>query len=188
MPASSFSGTDLYLRIHLAQREGLIDVVSEARPFESFPCLQCLNNAHVKTLQWDKPGIAKEPQVEHKNKICHHDSATQYLKLLRSPLPYVQVANLEGLFVQPMLEFYQSSGVSPVAREWNALRQAILREAVKKLVPQLQEETSNRLLNEAREAVVEAYSDQLWKFSSLPPVQVYLCFPNIADYNKTQPQ
>ena len=84
----------------------------------------------------------------------------------------MQVANLEDLFVQPMLEFYQSSRVSPVAKEWNSLRQAILREAVQKLVPQLQEETSSRLLTEAREAVVEAYEDELWKYSSLPPVQV----------------
>jgi len=29
MPASRFDGTDLFLRIHLAQKEGLISVVSE---------------------------------------------------------------------------------------------------------------------------------------------------------------
>lgn len=29
MPALEFNGTDLYLRIHLAQKEGLINVVSE---------------------------------------------------------------------------------------------------------------------------------------------------------------
>lgn len=88
-----------------------------------------------------------------------------------------QVANLEDLFVQPMLEFYQSSGVSALSKEWNAVRQAILREAVKKLVPQLQEETGNRLLAEAKEAVVEKYGDELWKYASLPPVQVMMRLP-----------
>ena len=82
--------------------------------------------------------------------------------------------NLEDLFVQPMLDFYQSSGVSPVVKEWNSIRQAMVREVVKKLVPQLQEETSNRLLSEAREVVVESYGEELWKHASLPPVQVQL--------------
>ena len=31
MPAYSFNGTDLYLRIHLAQKEGLISVISEVQ-------------------------------------------------------------------------------------------------------------------------------------------------------------
>ena len=79
---------------------------------------------------------------------------------------------METLFVRPLLEFYQSSGVSAVSNKWNELRQGILRAAVKKLVPQLQEETGNRLLSDAKEIVVEAYGDQLWKYSSFPPVQV----------------
>ncbi len=33
MPARKFNGTDLYLRIHLAQKEGLINVVSEVKTF-----------------------------------------------------------------------------------------------------------------------------------------------------------
>ena len=87
-------------------------------------------------------------------------------------LAYLQVEDLEALFVRPLLEFYQSSGISAVSNKWNYLRQGILREAVKKLVPQLQEETGGRLLSDAKEIVVEAYGDQLWKYSSLPPVQV----------------
>lgn len=71
-----------------------------------------------------------------------------------------------------MLEFYQSSGVSNLSKEWNNLRQGILREAVKKLVPQLQEETGSRLLSDAKEIVAETFGDQLWKYSSAPPVQV----------------
>lgn len=73
-----------------------------------------------------------------------------------------------------MLEFYQSSGVSPVSKAWNGIRQQILREAIKKLVPQLEAEISSRLLSEAREHVLETYSEELWKYSSLPPVQVSL--------------
>ena len=86
--------------------------------------------------------------------------------------PCPQVDDLETLFVQPMLEFYQSSGVSATSKQWNALRQGILRKAIQKLVPQLQEETANRLLSDAKEVVVEAYGDQLWNYTSLPPVQV----------------
>lgn len=86
--------------------------------------------------------------------------------------PCPQVDDLETLFVQPMLEFYQSSGVSATSKQWNALRQGILRKAIQKLVPQLQEETANRLLSDAKEVVVEAYGDQLWNYASLPPVQV----------------
>lgn len=31
MPASRFDGTDLFLKVHLAQKEGLISVASEVR-------------------------------------------------------------------------------------------------------------------------------------------------------------
>ena len=33
MPARKFNGTDLYLRIHLAQKESLIELISEVKIF-----------------------------------------------------------------------------------------------------------------------------------------------------------
>ena len=82
---------------------------------------------------------------------------------------------MERLFVQPMLEYYESSALAAVSREWNELRRKILRDAVQRLVPQLQHEASSRLLNDARDAVVEQYADRLWTYASQPPVQVVCC-------------
>lgn len=42
MPACEFNGTDLYLRIHLAQEEGLITVISEVSV--AFPCIPFCQN------------------------------------------------------------------------------------------------------------------------------------------------
>lgn len=83
----------------------------------------------------------------------------------------LQVEELEVRFVKPMLELYLSSDAAATTRDWNLERQAIIREAVQKLVPQLQEEVSGRLLGDAREVVVEQFSDALWRYASLPPVQ-----------------
>lgn len=79
---------------------------------------------------------------------------------------------LEELLVQPMLEYYKSSAVSAVSKEWNNLRHMILREAVQRLVPQLQQEANSRLQSQAREVVVEEFMDRLWGYASNPPVQV----------------
>lgn len=78
---------------------------------------------------------------------------------------------MEKLFVEPMLEYYESTAMAATTPKWNLERQAIIREAVQKLVPQLQEEAGSSLLADAREVVAEEYSDALWKYSSLPPVQ-----------------
>ena len=79
---------------------------------------------------------------------------------------------MEKVFVEPMLEYYNSSAVSAVSKEWNNLRSMIIRDAVQRLVPQLQEEMALKLLSESRSVVVESYSQELWKYVSTPPVQV----------------
>lgn len=71
-----------------------------------------------------------------------------------------------------MLAFYESSAVSAVAKEWNNQRHMILREAVQRLVPQLQQEANTRLLAEARAVVLDDYADRLWQYAAVAPVQV----------------
>lgn len=98
-------------------------------------------------------------------------SSADMYKPLRS---FPQVDDMESLFMVPMLEYYESTDAAATTKEWNLERQAIIREAVQKLVPQLQEEISGRLLGDARETVVEQFFDALWSYASLPPVQATL--------------
>ena len=86
--------------------------------------------------------------------------------------------DLEEVFVKPMLEYYNSSAVSAVSKEWNNLRSMIIRDAVQRLVPQLQQEMYLRLLSQARSVVAESYSQEFWRYASTPPVQVLTTPPN----------
>lgn len=99
----------------------------------------------------------------------------------------LKVEDLENRFVQPMLEYYKSSAVSAVSKEWNNERSMIIRGAVQRLVPQIQQETGLKLLNEAKNVVTEAYSTELWRYVSTPPVQVQMDSPIVFTFSHPYP-
>ena len=87
-------------------------------------------------------------------------------------MTYSQVENMEQTFVEPMRELYVSSDVSAVSKRWNEQREAILRDAVEQLVPQLQAEAIAQLLVDAREVALQQCRDTLWQYASAAPLQV----------------
>ena len=182
-PALAFNGTDGFLRVMLAEKEGLITIANEASI-----CSPCYPLWRLETVPWAAPGslstLCWGPELCC---CCPSCAPLDDMGIWRIGNHLIlslcqccgQVDNMEQLFVQPMLEYYESSAVSAVSREWNELRQKILRDAVQRLVPQLQQEASSRLLTDARDAVVEQYAERLWKYASQPPVQV-VCHPVVT--------
>ncbi|KAK9828928.1 hypothetical protein WJX72_002842 [[Myrmecia] bisecta] len=89
----------------------------------------------------------------------------------------VQVApsDVETKLLRPLAESYLGEGVSMVAQAWNALREAILGEALQAhLLPLLEREQRSKMLAEARDTALHLYADGLWKYAAQPPLQVRL--------------
>ena len=68
---------------------------------------------------------------------------------------------------------YCSNDVHPVSEKFNQLRRNILHELLYNiLLPQMEREFRHKLLQQARQKVLDDMSDALWRHAVLPPLRL----------------
>ena len=65
-----------------------------------------------------------------------------------------------------------AGGESDVGCAWDGVRQQVVQTAVRDLLPQMEREARSKLAADARAAVVQQASDNLWQLASRAPLTV----------------